>query len=170
MSFAEAYEREQAAKRAVVYVARVLLRAQRWNGREVVFSDAGYGWKIGHTTNLHARAQSLVARVRDVEFVAATHGSQRDELAIHHAMRAHALPVGPDGVTLRGAAREWYPDIAEVRALIDAMPMRWRGSVRIVSPERERDFDPRRLAEDIGRAWRYALSGRRSLAARETPP
>ena len=158
MSFAEAYEREQAAKRAVVYVARVLFRAPQWNGREVVFSDVGYGWKIGHTTNLHARAQSLVARVRDVEFVAATHGSQRDELAIHHAMRAHALPVGPDGVTLRGVAREWYPDTAEVRAFIDGMPMGWRGSVRFISPERERDFDPRRLTQDLGRAWRSALA------------
>lgn len=159
MSFAEAYEREQAAKRAVVYVARVLLRAPRWNGAEVVTADIGYGWKVGHTTNMHARAQSLVARVRDVEFVAATRGSLRDELAIHHAMRAHALPVGPDGATLRGAAREWYPDTAEVRALIDALPMLWRGSVRLISPERERDFDPRALTERIGQAWRAALAG-----------
>lgn len=170
MSFVEAYEREQAAKRAVVYVARVLLRAPQWNGREVVFADVGYGWKVGHSTNLHARGQSLVARVRDVEFVAATHGSLRDERTIHRAMRPHALDVGPDGVGLRGLAREWYPDTAEVRAFLDALPMRWRGSVRLISPERERSADPRLVSDELGRAWQAALSDRCALAVKETPP
>lgn len=159
MTFAEAYAREQAQRCGVVYVARVLLRAPRRNGDEVVTADVGYGWKIGHTTHLHSRAHSLVARVRDVEFVAATGGTLRDELAAHHALRPHALSVGPDGRELRGAAREWYPDTDAVRAFIDAMPMRWRGSVRLISPDRERDADPRELSKQLAHAWGAALAG-----------
>lgn len=165
MICASAFEFERKKKSAVVYAARVLLRQWQWDKGSARgdYIDVGYGWKIGFTVHLHSRVIGLVGSARDVELVAATHATRDDETAIHRRLSRHALSAGPSGCAV--AAREWYPDVPEVRATIDDLSFRWRGSIRLLAVERSpdrvsgycRDGDYSRALRDVIGAWRSAI-------------
>ena len=153
VGFQAIYEAEQAAKRSVIYAARVPLLG------------AHGGWKLGFTSDLNSRAISLVAEAGIVEFVALMHGTRNAENAIHRRLRAHVAPAN----TLRGLykPREWYVDAEPVRDLVASTPFAWRGSITLRSvaydPERSSGYDRNTsYVEDLGRlrsAWSAALAG-----------